>query len=131
MWPRSPLKCAKDSSATDARNIAQTSGLDWGQASTQELKRFLVDADGAQQGLLERMDGSVSQCEVRQAFNKAPRSPVATRFALQWDLAPRPLFRRKWNLARVGLQWDDSGRPSLPGLRQSLARNGHVSEALF
>ena len=51
--------------------------LNWGHASALQSKRILVDAEGANQRLLDRADAVVHQCQVRHAFEEAPHHPVA------------------------------------------------------
>ena len=63
---------AKDPSATHARNIAGRFRLDCGNASAHQPKQVLADAQGADQRPAD-CAGEV----LRQAFDKAPRLPVA------------------------------------------------------
>ena len=46
--------------------------MNWGHASSQQIKRVLVDAEGDNWPLLRHVDEVVSQCEVCRAFDKAP-----------------------------------------------------------
>ena len=51
--------------------------VNWGRASAQQLKRVLVDSDRKNTHLITCADEILAQCEVCQAFDKAPRSPAA------------------------------------------------------
>ena len=49
----------------------------WGHASAQQLKRVLVDSEGNNAHFPTSVDEVPAQCEVRQAFGKAPHTPGA------------------------------------------------------
>ena len=51
--------------------------LNWRHASARQLTRDLVDSEGGNSHLADSVDEVPEQCELRRAFEKAPRVPIA------------------------------------------------------
>ena len=68
---------AHDSNLTDPERIAMKLHVNWGHASSQQLKRVLADSEGDKMHLLTCLDGVLARREVCQASVKAPHDPAA------------------------------------------------------
>ena len=74
---RLPWGGARESSLTDPKKNGMELHVNWGHASAPQFRRFLVDSEWNNMQLLTRVDEVLAQCEVCQAFEKAPRALVA------------------------------------------------------
>ena len=60
---------ARDGNRSDPKKIIEKFHLNWGQASAQQIKRVLVDAEGGNLSLLRHVEEVVNQCDVCKAFD--------------------------------------------------------------
>ena len=67
------FKDALNADPRDARSIVRELHSNWGHASAQQLRRILVDAHRASEPAPDVTGEAVTQCDMRQASDKAPR----------------------------------------------------------
>ena len=73
----STLGEAVDGEKCDPREIVRKLHVNWGHASSQQLKRAMAEADGRANSLIQYVDEVVGNCDVCKAFDSAPAIPVA------------------------------------------------------
>ena len=73
----STLGEAVDGEKSDPREIVRKLHVNWGHASSQQLKRAMAEADGRANSLTQYVDEVVSNCDVCRVFDSAPAIPVA------------------------------------------------------
>ena len=63
--------------AADPNMFIMSLHTNWGHASANQLKRFLVDSDDGMSHLVAHVDGVLENCEVCRAFDEAPHPQIA------------------------------------------------------
>ena len=73
----STLGEAVDGEKCDPREIVRKLHVNWGHASSQQLKRAMAEADGRANSSAQFVGEVVRNCDVCRAFDSAPPIPVA------------------------------------------------------
>ena len=68
---------ALDGEKGDPKQIVRQLRVNWGRASSQQLKRTMAEADGRANGLIPLADDVVREREICWAFDAAPAIPVS------------------------------------------------------
>ena len=67
----------RDEGAADPNIFIMNLHANWGHASANQLKRFLVDSVDGMSHLVAHVDGVLENCEACRAFDTAPRPQIA------------------------------------------------------